>query len=188
MWLIETGRKFIQNKDIRAEYLVKLRDRIARMPDKEYIDRLYYAKFGSHIDWENPKTFCEKLQWLKLYDRNPLYTTMVDKVKAKDYVADIIGKEHIVPTLGVWDDPDEIDFDSLPGQFVLKCNHNSGLGMCICKDKSKIDIKKVKNNLRMGLNEDAYMLAREWPYKDVPRKILAEQYLGDNLQDYSRLT
>lgn len=94
------------------------------------------------LDLNHPVTFNEKLQWLKLYNRCPEYIRLVDKVEAKKYVAEKIGEEYIIPTLGVWNDPDEIDFDNLPDQFVLKCNHNSGLGMCICKDKSKLDIKK----------------------------------------------
>lgn len=149
----------------------------AYMSDKTYLERTCLKKIGYPLDLEHPRTFNEKLQWLKLYDRNPLYTTMVDKVAVKDYVAGIIGEEHIIPTLGVWNDPDEIDFDALPNQFVLKCNHNSGGGMCICKDKSKLDIKKVKAELRRGLKQDYWIFGREWPYKNVPRKILAEQYM-----------
>lgn len=150
------------------------------MSDEEYIRRMWKLKMGYDIDLDNPCTYNEKLQWLKLHDRNPLYTTMVDKVAVKDYVTDIIGKEYIIPTLGVWDDPDDIDFDALPDRFVLKCNHNSGVGMCICRDKSKLDIKKVKAGLRKGLKQDYYMMFREWPYRDVPRKVIAEQLLIDS--------
>ena len=112
---------------------------------------------------------------------------MVDKYKVLDYIARMLGEEYLIPLLGVWDDPDEIDFDALPDQFVLKCNHNSGLGMCICKDKSKLDIKKVKEELKKGLKQDYYLTGREWPYKDVPRKIIAEKYMEDasgDLKDY----
>ena len=97
---------------------------------------------------------------------------MVDKYKVREYIANKIGEEYLIPLIGAWDDPDEIDFDELPNQFVLKCNHNSGLGMCICKDKSKLDIGKVKSELKKGLAEDFYAVNREWPYKDVPRKII----------------
>lgn len=149
---------------------------------------VYWLSLGKKLNLKDPKTFNEKLQWLKLYNRKPEYTIMVDKVKAKEYVVKIIGKEHIIPTLGVWDDPDEIDFDKLPEQFVLKCNHNSGLGMCICRDKSKLDIAKVKRELRKGLQQDYYMTNREWPYKNVPRKIMAEKFMVDEsgveLKDY----
>lgn len=158
------------------------------IPDKPYLQLMYWLNMGKKLDLKNPKTFNEKLQWLKLYNHNPAYTVMVDKVKAKEYVAGIIGEEHIIPTLGVWDDPDDIDFDALPNQFVLKCNHNSGTGMCICRDKSKLDIEKVKAELRKGLKENYFMRWREWPYKNVPRKILAEKFMVDEsrteLKDY----
>lgn len=150
------------------------------MDDKTFLKLRYRASFGKKLNLEHPVTFNEKLQWLKLYNRMPEYTIMVDKVKAKDYVAKLIGAEHIIPTLGVWDSPDEIDFDSLPNQFVLKCNHNSGLGMCICRDKSTLDISEVKKALWKGLKEDYYLQGREWPYKNVPRKILAEKYMVDS--------
>ena len=156
--------------------------------DELYLKIVYWLSMGKRLNLKNPKTFNEKLQWLKLYNRKPEYTIMVDKVKAKDYVAKVIGEEHIIPTLGVWDDPDEIDFDKLPNQFVLKCNHNSGMGMCICRDKSKLDIAKVKRELRKGLHQDYYMTNREWPYKNVPRKIMAEKFMQDgdkpDLNDY----
>ncbi len=158
------------------------------MPDEKYLKYKFKFTLGYDLNLAQPQTFNEKLQWLKLYDRNPLYTIMVDKYKAKEYVANIIGKEHIVPILGVWDSPNEIDFDKLPNQFVLKCNHNSGLGMCICKDKRKLDIKKVKKELTKSLKQDYYLTNREWPYKNVPRKIIAEKYLDDHsgheLTDY----
>lgn len=127
------------------------------IPDKPYVELMYWLNMGKKLNLKNPVTFNEKLQWLKLYNHNPEYTVMVDKVKAKEYVAKLIGEEHIIPTLGVWDDPDDIDFDALPNQFVLKCNHNSGTGMCICRDKSKLDIEKVKAELRKGLKENYYM-------------------------------
>lgn len=140
------------------------------------------------VNLVNPQTFSEKLQWLKLYNRRPEYTMMVDKVEVKNYVAQKLGEEYIIPTLGIWNSPDEIDFEALPNQFVLKCNHNSGLGMCICKDKGQLDIVKVKEELRKGLKQDYYQYGREWPYKDVPRRILAEKYMVDKsgveLKDY----
>ncbi len=159
-----------------------------RMDDEKYLKKLYTVNFGKELDLENPKTFNEKLQWLKLYDRKPEYTMMVDKYKVREYVVEKLGEEYLIPLLGVWDDPEEIDFDKLPNQFVLKCNHNSGLGMCICKDKSKLDIKKVKAELKKGLKENFYLRGREWPYKDVPRKIICEKYMVDEsgyeLKDY----
>lgn len=150
-----------------------------RIPDKQYLKLRYKRTFGKKLNLDNPQTFNEKLQWLKLYDRRPEYTIMVDKYAVKKYVADKIGEEYIIPTLGVWDNPDDIDFDALPNRFVLKCNHNSGLGMCICKDKSKLDIEKVRSELRRGLMQDYYLTSREWPYKNVSRKIIAEEYIED---------
>lgn len=156
--------------------------------DELYLKIVYWLSVGKKLNLKEPKTFNEKLQWLKLYNRKPEYTVMVDKVKAKEYVAKLIGEEHIIPTLGVWDSPEEIDFDALPDQFVLKCNHNSGMGMFICRDKSKLDVSKVKRELKKGLKQDYYMTNREWPYKNVPRKIMAEKYMVDEsgveLKDY----
>ena len=179
--ILRAGQRFLTSANYRFIYMANL-GRYNTMPDEEYLRRMFKAVMGTELDLEHPVTFNEKLQWLKLYDRNPLYTTMVDKYEVKKYVADIIGEEYIIPTLGVWDDPDEIDFEKLPNQFVLKCNHNSGLGMCICKDKSKLNYDKVRADLRKGLAQDYYLLNREWPYKDVPRKIIAEKYLSDNLE------
>ena len=142
---------------------------------------------GYKLNLKNPRTFSEKLQWLKLYDRRPEYTMMVDKVKVKEYVASKVGKQYVIPTLGVWDNPDKIDFGALPERFVLKVNHNSGTGMYICKDKSKMDVEKVKAELRKGLKENYYKKNREWPYKDVPRRAFAEVYMEDEygeLRDY----
>lgn len=155
--------------------------------DKFYLKLMYRLKMNKSLDLRNPVTFNEKLQWLKLYDRKPEYSIMVDKYRVREYIAERLGEEYLIPLLGVWDDPDDIDFDSLPEQFVLKCNHNSGMGMYICKDKSKLDISRVKENLRKGIREDYYLLGREWPYKDVPRKIIAEKYMIDRsgeLADY----
>ena len=112
---------------------------------------------------------------------------MVDKYKVREYISETIGEQYLIPLLGVWDSPDEINFDILPDEFVLKCNHNSGLGMCICKNKSTLNIEKVKQDLSNGLNENYYLLYREWPYKNVEKKIIAEKYMSDQgkeLQDY----
>ncbi len=158
------------------------------LSDKAYLKQQFKAKMGYELDLKNPQTFNEKLQWLKLYDRRPEYTDMVDKLAAKKYVADIIGEEHIIPTIAVYNNPDEIDFDALPDQFVLKCTHSSGIGNCICTDKSKLDFEKVREGLRKGLEDDYYLDEREWPYKNVPRKIICEQYMVDEseyeLKDY----
>ena len=140
------------------------------------------------MDWNNPQTYNEKLQWLKLYNRKPEYSILVDKVRVKEWVESIIGKEYIIPNLGVWESVEDIEFQKLPNRFVLKCNHNSGLGMYICNDKKKMNIDEVKKDLKRGLAENYVLQNREWPYKNVPRKILAEEYLEDpvssSLNDY----
>lgn len=157
------------------------------LPDKPYLELAYYAHFGKKLDLKAPKTFNEKLQWLKLYDRNPEYTRMVDKYEAKQYVAEKIGEEYIIPTLGVWDDPDQIDFDALPDQFVLKCTHDSG-GLVICRDKSKLNIEEAKEKLKKRLKFRYFYWGREWPYKNIKPRIIAEKYMedesGTELKDY----
>ena len=138
------------------------------------------------LNLSNPRTFNEKLQWLKLYDRKPIYTLMVDKYAVKKYVADIIGEKYIIPTLGVWDKPEDIDWDALPYQFVLKCTHDSG-GIVICRNKDILDKKSAMEKLRESLKSDYYLAGREWPYKNVPRRIIAEKYMDDGtgeLNDY----
>lgn len=145
---------------------------------------------GYPLDLDNPKTFNEKIQWLKLYDRRPEYTTMVDKYEVKKYVGSLIGEDYIIPTLGVWDRVEDIDFDSLPNQFVLKCTHDSG-GISICRDKKTFDIEKAKERLDKFMKRDFYMLWREWPYKNVKHRIIAEKYMEDSsgeLRDYKIFT
>lgn len=180
--IISAGKKYITQSDYRFLFWAG-RGRFDRWSDEEYVKKIYQASMGTPLDLDNPQTFNEKLQWLKLYDRRPEYTMMVDKYLVRKYIADKLGEEYLIPLLGVWDNPDDIDFDKLPNQFVLKCNHNSGLGMCICKNKSKLNIEKVKKELRKGLKQDYYLRGREWPYKDVPRKIIAEKYITENGND-----
>lgn len=155
--------------------------------DKRYYTWQYRLITGKKLDIDHPVSYNEKLQWLKLYDRKPIYTTMVDKLAVKQYVADKIGEQYVVPLYGVWDKPEDINYDALPEKFVLKTTHGGGgLDVVICKDKSKLDKDKVNNKLNHSLQSD-YWRMREWPYKDVPRKIIAEQYLEDEtgeLADY----
>lgn len=158
------------------------------IPDEPYLKTVYRLKMVKKLNLENPQTFNEKLQWLKLHDRKPEYTMMADKYEVRKYIAETIGEEYLIPLLGVWDDPDEIDFDGLPQQFVLKCNHNSGLGMTICKDKSQLDIEQTKKELKRGLKQQYYWGGREWQYKNIKPKIVCEQYMVDessgDLKDY----
>lgn len=185
--IIKKANKYISNQEYRLRVNSKL-GLYNNMDDKKFIEKMFKATMNYPLNLENPKSFNEKLQWLKLYDRNPLYTKLVDKYEVREYISEKIGEDYLIPLLGVWDDPEDIDFDSLPNKFVLKCNHNSGLGMCICTDKSKIDIKKVKNELKSGLAQNYYLNGREWPYKNVSRKIICEKYMtdetGKNLRDY----
>lgn len=158
-----------------------------RISDTLYLKLFFKVMMNQKLDLENPRTFNEKLQWLKLYDHNPEYTIMVDKYAVKDYVADKIGKEYIIPTLGVWDSFDYIDFDELPDRFVLKCTHDSG-GLVICNDKKTLDLANARNKLEQSMKRNYYWNGREWPYKNVRPRILAEQYMGngssDHLKDY----
>ena len=151
------------------------------MPDKPYLQLYYLMKLKKVLNFKNPKSFNEKLQWLKLYDRKNIYTTMVDKYEAKRYVAERIGEEYIIPTLGVWERVEDIDFDALPEKFVLKCTHDSG-GLIVCRDKSKLDLEKTRKILSKSLKNDFYIEAREWPYKNVKRRIIAETYMEDETQ------
>ena len=150
------------------------------MSDEKYLKLIFKTMVGYELNLSEPKTFNEKLQWLKLNDRKPEYTTMVDKYSAKDYVADIIGSDYIIPTLGVWDSFDEIDFDELPNQFVLKCTHDSG-GLVICTDKNKFDYKATKKKITKCLKYNYYYAGREWVYKDVKPRIIAEKYMCDEI-------
>lgn len=158
--------------------------------DEEYLKKLYKFRMGKELDLNNPETFNEKLQWLKIHNRNPLYTTMVDKYAVKKYVADKIGEKYIIPTLGVWDNVEDIAFNKLPKQFVLKCTHDSG-GIVICKDKSVLDFNEAKKKLKKSLETNFFLKWREWPYKNVKRRIIAEEFLEDananELVDYKVL-
>ena len=164
--------------------------RLSRLlPDKLYLSLKFRKYFGRWPNWKNPQTFSEKIQWLKLYDRRPEYTKMVDKYAVKDYVASIIGGEYVIPTLGVWDKPEDIEWDKLPNQFVLKTTHGGGNeGVVICRDNSSFDIKKAIDKLNESLNTDLYVVWREWPYKNVKKRIIAEEYLDpapeNDLIDY----
>ena len=160
------------------------------LPDRCVLDLKFYNRFGRHINWETPQTYNEKLQWLKLYNRRPEYTMMVDKYEVKNYVAKVLGNKYVIPTYGVWRRFEDIDFNQLPNQFVLKTTHSGGSsGVVICRDKKTFDFKKAKTLLQRSLRTNTYLLDREWPYKNVPRRIIAEKYIApvgeqDDLPDY----
>ena len=186
----------MMNKLIKAiinpnSVLLPLTYKTARLwPDRLYLQMLYRLLMHKRLNLKKPLGFNEKLQWLKLYDRKPEHTLMVDKLKVKDYVADLIGEEYIIPTLGVWENAKDVDFNSLPDKFVIKCNHNSGQGLYICKNKSEMNEAEVRSNLQKALETDYFIRFREWPYKDVERRIIAEKYIEDkssvdgDLKDY----
>lgn len=157
------------------------------MPDAAYLKLMYYAHTGKKLDLEHPRAFSEKLQWLKLYDRRPEYTRMVDKYEVRGHIRETIGEQYLIPLLGVWDDPREIDFARLPQRFVLKCTHDSG-SVRICKDKQHFDTQEAVRHLQKCLKRGTYWATREWPYKNVRPRVVAEQYMedgsGDGLQDY----
>lgn len=160
------------------------------LPDKYIVKALFYTELRQKLNLKDPKTFNEKLQWLKLYDRRPKYTSMVDKYLVKEFVARIIGEEYIIPTLGVWNSFDEIPFDELPERFVLKTTHDSGT-VIICKDKNNFDKEAACRIISKSLSENFYFKGREWPYKNVEPRIIAEQYLEDEegeLKDYKIFT
>ena len=153
------------------------------LPDGAFLRMKYRMVFGRPLLVDGPLAFTEKIQWQKLRDRNPLYHTLVDKAAVKPYVAERIGAEHVVPTLGVWERPDQIDWEALPAQFVLKCTHDSG-STIVCTDKASFDREAACAKLAAALACDYWKRDREWAYKDVPRRIIAEEYLGAGLADY----
>ncbi|MBR3411524.1 MAG: hypothetical protein IKG81_02420 [Bacteroidales bacterium] len=149
------------------------------MPDKYYVSIMWKMIMGYQLDLHHTRTFNEKLQWLKLYDHNPLYTQLVDKYRVKEWVAKRIGDDYVIPTLAVYRNVDEIDVSQLPDKFVLKCNHDSG-SVVICEDKSKFDLNAAKKRLGEAMGENFYWRAREWPYKNVKRCIFAERFMVED--------
>lgn len=190
--IVRAGYRYAFDPDYRFVFNSSQTHKYDNLKDEEFLSKKYKASLHRELNLHTPETYTEKLQWLKLYDRRPEYTALVDKCTAKEYVASKIGEQYIIPTLGIWEDPDEIDFDFLPEKFVIKCNHNSGLGMFICHDKSSIDVAKIKRKLKKGLAQNYYLTGREWPYKNVKRRIIAEKYMEDStckeLRDYKFFT
>lgn len=181
--------KAISNPSDLITYLVVKKGWANKMSDERFLRMIYFIKFHRPLNLKNPQTFNEKLQWLKLNDRRTEYTMIVDKYAVKDYVASIIGGKYIIPTLGVWDRPEDIEWDKLPNQFVLKTNHDGGnFGIVICKDKNSFDKEKAIKRLSASLKRNVYKFGREWPYKNIIRKVFAEQYIEDgssnDLPDY----
>ena len=156
------------------------------VPDSLYLKVLYRVIMGRKLNLKNPKEYNEKLQWLKLNDRKPEYSTMVDKYEVRGYIEDLLGDKYLIPCLGIYDSVDDIDIDALPDRFVLKCTHDSG-SVEICKDKSSFDIESARHRLSQAMKRNYYATYREWPYKYVKPRIIAEGYLegdGGDLKDY----
>ena len=187
---IKTGLRLLKNK--RRILLKVIFDKMNKygmlhwLSDSTFLKINYWLNFGRRLNLKDPIVFNEKLQWLKLYDRRPEYVTMVDKIAVKDYVAKRIGSEYIIPTLGIWDRPEDVDWDLLPNQFVIKWNHDSG-SIVICKDKQNFDKEEAIKKLQYGAKVNGFWYGREWPYKNVKPQLLAEKYMEDEtgeLKDY----
>ena len=187
--MIEFLRKikmFITDYKFRYSFL-RSKGMYAHLSDEDFLKKAYEVRFDKNLNLEEPVSFNEKLQWLKIHDKNQLYVTMVDKIAVKEYVKTKIGEEYIIKTLGTWDKFDEIDFSLLPNSFVLKCSHDSG-STVVCKEKEFFDLKKAKKQIEKCLSVNYYNFGREFPYKDVTPRILAEEYMVDDktgeLRDY----
>lgn len=178
--------KVIRDPKIAVFYI--LNSKVSRLiPDAYFLKIPYKIRTGKKLDLKNPISFNEKIQWLKINNRNPKYTNMVDKYEVRNYISNTIGEEYLNPLLGVWDKFEDINFEDLPNQFVLKCTHDSGR-LIICTDKSKFNIAEAKKKINNSLKENYYYSGREWPYKNVKPRIICEKYMeqdnGEELRDY----
>jgi len=187
VWLVGLTTK--ERRDILSFLVLKTDNpRLPRIfSDSTFLKARYYRTFGRPLDLKHPRTFNEKLQWMKVNDRDPRYTLLSDKLRVKEAVAPLVGAEHIIPTLGVWEHFDDIDFQALPEQFVLKCTHDSG-GLVICRDRKGLDLEAAREKIESSLKSNFYFHSREWQYKDIPPRIIAEPYMQDGdseeLKDY----
>lgn len=185
-----SGKAALRNPLRAVKYLISHYMPWIIKDDERYLKTCYFLATRRVLHLENPQTFTEKLQWLKLHDRNPRYSQLVDKYEVKNFIASLLGKEYVIPTFGVWDRFDEIDFGKLPNQFVLKCTHDSG-GLVICKDKKLLDLSSARKKIEKSLKNRFYLEGREYQYKDVKPRIIAEKYLeqenGESLKDYKVL-
>lgn len=183
---IEKFIKLLTDSNYRQRKLIRM-GIYNSLSDEEYLKKRFKIEVGMELNLNTPRTFNEKLQWLKLYDHKPEYTAMVDKYEVKKYITQMIGEEYVIPTLGVWDEFDDIDFDVLPDQFVLKCTHDSG-GLVICRDKKIFNRAKARKKIEKSLKNNFFYSGREWAYKDVKPRIIAEKYMEDyetqELRDY----
>lgn len=157
------------------------------MPDEAYLKLIYRCEMGRKLNLTSPNTYNEKLQWLKLKDRRPEYKTYADKYAVREYLRQTVGEDYLIPLIAVYDRVDEIEWDALPAQFVLKCTHASGTNI-ICTDKNRLDIETAKRQLNRWMQRDYYWHGREWQYKNMRPRIICEKYLADEsdfeLKDY----
>lgn len=152
------------------------------IPDKAYLKMIYWLRMNKKLGLKNPKAYTEKLQWLKLFDRKPEYINMVDKAEVKKYVSNLIGVDYLIPTIGVFEKFEDIDFLTLPNQFVMKCTHDSG-SIVICRDKTQFNIKETRRKINKCLKKNYFFTWREWPYKDVKPRIIIEKFMKDNVHN-----
>lgn len=174
----KNAKKAIRVRDKFKFLLRLLRDRrvLTFIPDDAYLKLYYWMRMGRKLDLHNPKTFNEKIQWLKLYDRNPVYAAYADKYEVRKHVEAVIGEKHLIPLLGVWEDFDAIDFGEWPNRFVLKCTHDSG-GVIVCNNKAKLDWKETRGIIGQRLAKNYYDWSREWAYKNIQPRIICEEFL-----------
>ena len=163
----------------RDKVMTFLKKSLRFLPDKTYIKLYYRLRVGRPLNMKNPTTLNEKLQWLKFNYRFPLQSIVSDKLLVRDYVAERIGAEYLIPLLGQWDNYDDVDFDKLPEKFVLKCNHDSG-GLVVCTDKRKLDHKEAKSRVEKSLKSNFFYIGREYQYRNIKPRIICEQFISDN--------
>src|SRR5690554_1888512 len=175
--IISKIKKFLLNP-FKLFSLLGSKNKLKFIDDKLYLKLIYRGRIGKRLNLTNPKTFSEKIQWLKLYDRNPLYTTLVDKYEVRSIIRQEIGEDYLIPLIGVWDNFDDINFDELPNSFVLKCTHDSG-GVIIVKNKNDFNINIARKKINSSLKKNYFYSGREWPYKNVKPRIIIEKFMVD---------
>lgn len=189
-YLMNKLLKYIKNPFllVKRGKMRRLRNNSSHYSDEEFVKKAFRILCGRTLNLKNPSTYNEKIQWLKLNDHSPLYHKLADKYLVRQYVTEKVGSCYLIPLISAWDSPDEIDFSKLPKSFVIKCNHNSGRGMILCKDKETLDKKRALQEIKKGFNEDYFMLGREWAYKNIQKKIICEEYIkglsGEEINDY----
>ena len=164
---------------VKRQRIRKLRKNSSHYSDEAFLKKAFQILCGYKLNLDNPLTYNEKIQWLKLNDHSPIYHELADKYLVRQYVKDKIGEKYLIPLIASWDYPDEIDFSALPSSFVIKCNHNSGRGMILCKNKKTLDTVEALQEIKRGFEENYFLLGREWAYKDIKKKIICEEYIQD---------